>query len=47
MISFKEALDCLLESASPLGTEQTTLPSSPGRVLAEDIHSDIDMPPFN
>ncbi len=47
MISFNEALDRLLETAKPLGTERTPLATSPGRVLAEDIHSDIDMPPFN
>lgn len=47
MISFNEALDCLLKAAEPLGTERSPLASSPGRVLAEDIHSDIDMPPFD
>ncbi len=47
MITFDEALDCLLANAVPLGTEQTPLTSSPGRVLAEEIRSDIDMPPFN
>lgn len=47
MISFNEALDCLMENAAPLGTESIPLETSLGRVLAEDIHSDIDMPPFH
>lgn len=47
MISFDNALDILLTSAVPLGTEEVSLQSSAGRVLASDIRSDIDMPPFD
>lgn len=47
MITFSEALDCLLKAAEPTGAERSSLDSSFGRVLAEDIISDTDMPPFN
>lgn len=47
MISFNEALDILLATATPFGTGRCSLASSPGRILADDILSDVDMPPFN
>ncbi|MBL7137848.1 MAG: molybdopterin molybdotransferase MoeA [Bacteroidales bacterium] len=47
MIPFKEALDIVLGAASLPDAEPCSLISSQGRVLAQDIRSDIDMPPFN
>ncbi len=47
MIQFEEALKIVSESAVRSGTERVSLNDSLGRVLAEDVHSDIHMPPFN
>ena len=47
MLSFEEALKTLLDSAPCLPAERVNLADSPGRVLAEDVVSDMDMPPFN
>ena len=47
MISFEEALNIVLDHAIELGSERVALNVSPGRFLAEDIFSDIDMPPFD
>lgn len=47
MILFEEALDIVLKAAHKLDTERVDLLSSLSRVLAEDIISDIEMPPFN
>jgi molybdopterin molybdotransferase len=47
MIPFKKALEIVLGSARQLGTERVDIASAAGRVLAEDVESDIDMPPFN
>jgi molybdopterin molybdotransferase len=47
MITFEEALQIVLNSSYPPGNEIVPLPGSPGRVLAEDVFSDINMPPFN
>jgi molybdopterin molybdotransferase len=47
MISFEEAFRIVMESAFETETEVIPLTSSDGRILAEDIFSDIDMPPFN
>jgi len=47
MISFEDALNTVLGQANFLGTERVPLAGSPGRFLAEDIFSDIDMPPFD
>ncbi len=47
MLSFEDALKIILDSARPLGTERVKIDASAGRVLAEDVRSDIDMPPFN
>ena len=47
MISYKEALDIVLGAASLPEAEPCSLASSLGRVLAEDVLSDIDMPPFD
>jgi len=47
MILFEEALEIISQSASPLASEKIILEDSLGRVLAVDIVSDIDMPPFD
>lgn len=47
MISYEEALKKVLESAHTIGTEKVDFENSLNRVLAEDIVSDIDMPPFD
>ena len=47
MISFSEALDTVLNAASTTEKVECRLEDCQGRVLAEDIRSDMDMPPFN
>jgi molybdopterin molybdotransferase len=47
MIAFEEALNIVLSSAKLLTTEEVALNQSLNRVLAQDLFSDMDMPPFN
>jgi len=47
MISFDEAYNIVMDSAFQTGSELIPFTKAAGRILAEDIHSDIDMPPFN
>lgn len=47
MIIQEEAFKIIKESVYKLGTEIITYQKSLGRVLAEDVFSDMDMPPFN
>jgi len=47
MIPFEQALRIVMDTAHPVGTEQVALQDSLGRILAEDVLSDMDMPPFN
>ncbi len=47
MISMFEALDIILKKSKPLDTEEIPIQSSYNRVLAQDVQSDIDIPPFN
>ncbi|NLV23719.1 MAG: molybdopterin molybdotransferase MoeA [Deltaproteobacteria bacterium] len=47
MIPFEKALRTALDSAQLLDTEPVALQDSLGRILGEDISSDIDMPPFD
>jgi molybdopterin molybdotransferase len=47
MIELQEALQIVLDAAQPLGTERVDLGAALGRVLAEDVRADIDMPPFD
>ncbi|MBN2071917.1 MAG: molybdopterin molybdotransferase MoeA [Candidatus Krumholzibacteriota bacterium] len=47
MISYEEALKIVIGAADLTGNETVPLIESAGRVLAGDIRSDIDMPPFN
>lgn len=47
MISFEEAYKIVMDSAFRTGTETVAFAEATGRILAEDIFSDSDMPPFN
>ncbi len=47
MITPKEALDIILETVGPLESEATPLEDALGLVLAEDIISRDNIPPFN
>jgi len=47
MIEFEEALLIVTRFTTPLGVETTNLDDSLGRVLAADVFSDMDMPPFD
>lgn len=47
MISFEEALELVLSHGKANNTEHIKIPFCLNRTLAEDIGSDIDMPPFN
>ncbi len=47
MISVNEAVDIALNQSSILGTDTISILEAKGHILAEDIYSDIDMPPFD
>jgi len=47
MITVDEALEIVLRETPALPTEEVMLGDALGRVLAEDIRSDTDMPPFD
>ncbi len=47
MITFEQALDEVTKEIPALGIEKIALSESLGRVLAQDISSDINMPPFD
>jgi len=47
MIQFEEALRTIENCATPLATEMVSLESCLGRVLAVEVFSDMDMPPFD
>ena len=47
MIELENALHVVLGTAAVLKAENVVLQQSLGRVLAEDVFSDTDMPPFN
>jgi len=47
MISFEKAFEIIMNSAFTLEKESVELAQCLHRILAEDIKSDIDMPPFN
>ena len=46
MISVHDALATVLEMVSPLAGERISLLEATGRVLAEDVHSEREVPPF-
>lgn len=47
MLEYKTALDLILSTAQVMPAESVELHRSLGRVLAKDVCSDMDMPPFN
>ena len=47
MIPFEKALEITLNSAITSGTERVGIFAACQRILAEDLHSDVSMPPFN
>ncbi len=47
MIAFDEALARMMAAARPLPSETVALNEAAGRILAADIHADLDMPPFD
>ena len=47
LLSVDEALEKILETISVLSTETVTLSDALGRIIAEDITSDINLPPFD
>ncbi len=47
MTTFEEAYNIVVSSAKPLNKDATTLEHAINRALAEDIFSDMDMPPFD
>ena len=47
MISFNDAYDLIMSMPGDFGTEQVSLKDAVGRILAEDIYTDRDYPPFN
>ena len=47
MIPFSEALEITLGRARTLGSTTVPLSEAAGRVLAQDVACDVDMPPFN
>ena len=47
MIQFEKALQTVLASVRQLDTERVELADALGRILAKDVKSDIDMPPFS
>ena len=46
MLSVDEALAIVLENVKPLPSEEVDFGDASGRLLREDVLSDIDMPPF-
>lgn len=47
MISFEKALEIVSDAAYRLPVEQVSLHLATGRILATDVLSDMDIPPFN
>lgn len=47
MISVEDALSQILEHVRPLEPERVPILEAPGRVLVDEIVSDIDIPPFD
>jgi molybdopterin molybdotransferase len=47
MITYEQALEIVLSTASRAGTERVPFGDALNRILAEDIYSDVDMPPFD
>src|ERR1051326_1325060 len=44
MVEVRDALQAILERAQPLGTETVALTQARGRILAQDVLADADLP---
>src|SRR5712692_9679809 len=47
VIPVDKALEIVLAHTPALPADEVPLPEAVGRVLAEDVRSDVDMPPFD
>ena len=47
MIEFDKAFEIVMDCARRLGTEQVDITNALNRILAQDVVSDIEMPPFD
>ncbi|MHC4130451.1 MAG: molybdopterin molybdotransferase MoeA [Planctomycetota bacterium] len=47
MIAFEQAIEMIMDLVKPLDTERVDIDKSLNRILAEDVVSDIEMPPFD
>ena len=47
MLPYKDALEIVLDVARPVGTERVVIAEAANRILAEDVKSDMDIPPFD
>ena len=47
MIRFEEAYEIVMSHAQPLRSEHVPMMDSLDRILAEDVYSDLPMPPFD
>lgn len=47
MITVEEALDKILSHIQPLGSERVSILEALGRVIAEDIYTNQDIPPLD
>ncbi|HEX8351837.1 MAG TPA: hypothetical protein VF611_02855, partial [Pyrinomonadaceae bacterium] len=47
MISVTEAIGIVVEKSEPLAVQRVALDEAAGRVLAEDVYADTDLPPFD
>lgn len=47
MITLEQALDIAFSKAKSMGTENIDFMQSSGRILAQNVFADADMPPFN
>jgi len=47
MLPFEKALKIVLNSVGQLSTERVNITGAANRILAEDVKSDMDIPPFN
>lgn len=47
MIEFDNAFEIVMDCARRLGTERVDITNALNRILAEDVFSDIEMPPFD
>ncbi len=47
MLPYKDALEIVLDVARPVGTERVAIAEAANRILAADVKSDMDMPPFD